>query len=173
MGKSTLASRYVDEHRLAIALDLDRLRLLAFGAADVAGVPAMNATRDLALGAARAHLRAGRDVVVPQYLGRPDYLEALEALAVEMHADFHEIVLMDSEQRLAQRFAERTAAATRLEHVAAAAGIQDEGPESLAAMRQRLVELVATRPHAVVIECPEGTEDITYRAVLRAIGEPA
>ena len=63
--------------------------------------------RAIALAAARVHLAAGHDVVIPQFLGRPEFLEQLEGLAHETGADFHEIVLLDSKQNVLRRFAKR------------------------------------------------------------------
>ncbi|MDE9367220.1 AAA family ATPase [Luteipulveratus sp. YIM 133132] len=170
VGKSTLAQRFVDDHPMSLNLDLDRLRLL-LGAATARTDEARLAARRLALALATSHLGAGHDVVVPQYLGRQPFLEALEQTAEDSGAHFHEIVLMDSERRLADRFAARTLAATAPEHLLAADGVGDAGPESLSEMRHRLIELVPSRPAAVVVECPEGQEDITYRALLDALGE--
>ncbi|AKU15973.1 AAA family ATPase [Luteipulveratus mongoliensis] len=170
VGKSTLAARYADDHPLALNLDLDRVHLLLGGADDNA-LDGYMATRDLAAAMARTHLQAGHDVVVPQYLARPLFLERLEALAGEIGAAFHEIVLLDSLQRLEARFAHRSATSAEPEHQLAARAVATGGEQSLPAMRARLVELVATRPLAVVIDCPEGQEDTTYRAILHAVGE--
>lgn len=172
VGKSTLARRYVQEHPLALALDLDTIRLLMGQQAGDSDEGRL-AARDLALAMARTHLQAGHDVVVPQYLGRPDFLDRLEALAVEAGADFHELVLMDSAHRLEERFARRSQVAARPEHLLASRGADGEGPDSLTGMRQRLVDLVAHRPYAVVIDCPENQEELAYRAVLQALGRGA
>lgn len=77
-GKSTLPQRYVDDRPLALNLDIDWLRgLLGQWRADAhsAGLLA----RAIALAAARVHLAAGHDVVVPQFLGRREFIRQLEA----------------------------------------------------------------------------------------------
>lgn len=168
VGKSTLARRYAADHPPALNLDLDRVELLV-GGHENGTLQSKVLTRDLAAGMADTHLRAGHDVIVPQYLGRPLFLERLEALAAEVSADFHEIVLLDSLQRLERRFAHRSETSAAPEHRAAARVVEAEGPAYLAQMREQLVQLVATRPRAVVLECPEGQEDVTYRALLQAL----
>ncbi|WBB79083.1 hypothetical protein O7606_23320 [Micromonospora sp. WMMD882] len=94
-GKSTLARRYVEDHPLALDLDVDRIRDLIGGWRDHAG-PAGLLARAVALAAARADLPNGHDVIVPQLLTRPGFIEQAERVAYEVGADFHEIVLMDS-----------------------------------------------------------------------------
>ena len=68
VGKSTLARRYVEEHRFALNLDVDLLRrsLGQWQEHPTSGLQA----RRLAIAAIRMHLRDGFDVVVPQFLAR-------------------------------------------------------------------------------------------------------
>jgi predicted kinase len=108
-GKSTLAQRYVDEPRLAPNLDIDRLRdLIGRWRADAHAGGLL--ARAIALAAARTHLSAGHDVVVPQFLGRPEFLAQLEQLANAVGAEFYEIVLLDSKENPLRRFAVRSQA---------------------------------------------------------------
>lgn len=82
-GKSTIAQRFIDAHPMTLNLEIDTLRRLIGDwkfdphAADphAAGLRA----RELALDASPNHLLAGFDVVVPQYLGRVDYLAQIDA----------------------------------------------------------------------------------------------
>jgi predicted kinase len=67
-GKSTLARRYVEDHPLALNLDIDRIRDLLGRWPDHPHQAGL-AARAIALAAARAHLRAGHDVMIPQYVG--------------------------------------------------------------------------------------------------------
>lgn len=169
-GKSTLAGRYADEHPLALDLDIDRLRSLIGGWRDsphTAGVLA----REVALAAARVHLAAGHDVVVPQFLGRTTFVERLEHLAREADATFHEIVLLDSRANTLRRFAERARAAADPAHAEAREMIERPGGfEDLSAMYDRLTAVIAARPGARIVPVEEGEVDRAYQAVLRAIG---
>jgi predicted kinase len=96
-GKSTLAQMYVDAHPLSLNLDIDRVRSLIGRWRDEPYQAGLLA-RAIALAAARTHLAAGHDVVMPQFLGRPTFLEQVERLAGEVGAHFHEIVLLDSKE---------------------------------------------------------------------------
>ncbi|KFZ83471.1 hypothetical protein ED92_06095 [Amycolatopsis sp. MJM2582] len=162
-GKSTLARLYADDHPLTLNLDIDRLRGL-LGAWRENAAKAGTLARDLAVGAARTHLLAGHDVIVPQFLGRADLLERLETLAGETAAEFHEIVLLDTKDNVLRRFAERTRAAAEPEHVEAHEMLG--GPERLAEMYDRLVALIATRPKAVVVRTSAGRIEQAYQGLL-------
>ncbi|WP_410616214.1 AAA family ATPase [Amycolatopsis sp. lyj-109] len=92
-GKSTLARRYADHHPPALALDVDRIRAMLGGWRASPGEAGLLA-RDIAVAAARTHLGAGHDVVVPQLVVRAGFPERLEALASECGASFHEVALV-------------------------------------------------------------------------------
>jgi predicted kinase len=116
VGKSTLAHRYADEHPLALIIDIDWIRthLGQWAKLDESKLVA----RELALVLVRAHLRSGHDVIVPQYLGRPEYRERLRLLAAETDVPFVEVLLTDEAERITQRFRKRRAeyASTGAEH---------------------------------------------------------
>ncbi|HEY0699792.1 MAG TPA: AAA family ATPase, partial [Micromonospora sp.] len=153
VGKSTLARRYVEDHPLSLNLDVDRVRGLIGGWQDDPVASGLLA-RAIALAAARTHLAGGHDVVVPQYLGRPAFVEQLEQLSIEVGAAFHEIVLLDSRENVLRRFAARSRAAADPAHVEAQRLLERTGgPDELAAMYDRLVDLLASRPGARVIHC--------------------
>lgn len=145
-GKSTLARMYADDHPLTLNLDIDRVRALIGRWPDDPGAAGLLA-RGIALAAARVHLGAGHDVVIPQFLGRPEFLEEAEQLATETGAEFREIVLMDSRDNALRRFAERGRADLT---AAEAQGMLDRGggPEGLSVMYDRLTRIVASRPAA-------------------------
>ncbi|MBE8521638.1 ATP-binding protein [Amycolatopsis sp. H6(2020)] len=105
-GKSTLARRYAEDHPPALALDVDRIRAMLGGWRESPGEAGLLA-RDIAVAAARTHLGAGHDVVVPQLVARPGFPERLEALASECGASFHEVVLLPGREVVRRRFAAR------------------------------------------------------------------
>jgi len=153
VGKSTLAARYVDEHPLALNLDIDLLRGQLGGWRDDplgAGV----AARALALAAARTHLRSGHDVVVPQFLGRAEFIDQLAALALEVGVDFVEVVLLDGKENVLRRFEDR--------------GDTEKAVESaeLSTMYDRLAALTATRPQTRTVRVHEGRILDTYAALI-------
>lgn len=105
-GKSTLARRYADDHPPALALDVDHIRSMIGGRRASPGEAGLLA-RDIAVAAARTHLGAGHDVVVPQLVARPGFPERLAALANECGARFHEVVLLPGREVARRRFAAR------------------------------------------------------------------
>jgi hypothetical protein len=54
--------------------------------------------RRMALEMARVQLLVGRDVVIPQFLGRRDFVLALEQLCNDVRAEFIEVVLLAGPQ---------------------------------------------------------------------------
>jgi predicted kinase len=169
VGKSTLARRYVGDHPFALDVDLDGLRRLLGGwTADVtrAGLLA----RSLSLAMAREQLGAGYDVVMPQYLGRTEFLDEAEQVAVDAGADFHEFVLTDTRDEIVRRFNARTATSSKTAHVDAGRLIASlGGDDALFTICDRLLLLAAARPGAHVLSCPEGAEDEVYAEMKKRI----
>lgn len=149
-GKSTVARRYAADHPPALSLDVDLVRDLIGGEPDRTGPLA----RDIAVAAARTHLTAGHDVVVPQYLGHPEFLDRLSRLAADVGATFHEVVLFDSKANAVRRFAAR--------------GGRRSTAAEVSAMHDRLVALIAAR-RPVVIPSHEDTPDHTYQTFLTVL----
>ena len=105
-GKSTIARMFVEAHPLALNLDVDLIRRLIGGWRDQPERSGRLA-RDLALAAASTHLLVGHDVVVPQFLGRAEFIHELEDVAAAASAEFQEVVLMTSREDAVRRFDER------------------------------------------------------------------
>ena len=142
-GKSTLARMYVERHPLALALDVDRVRDLIGGWREQRG-PAGLLARAIALAAAREHLAAGHDVVVPQLLARPQFIEQLATL----EAEFHEIVLVDD-----------------LDNVLRRAAVRGDGndPDEITELYHRLIALLPSRPAARLVHLRDGDVEGAYR----------
>jgi predicted kinase len=169
VGKSTIARRYADEHPLTLNLDIDRLRRFLGGWREQP-VVANGLARDFGLAAARAHLTGGHDVVVPQYLGRVDQLARFANVAAETGADYFEFVLLDSKDRILDRFAARTAAAEDPVHLDAQLLLDRSGGAlQLEAMYDRLLLVMANRPEGRLLAARTGEIDQTYRELLAAI----
>jgi hypothetical protein len=164
---------YADEHPLALNLDIDRIRSLIGRWRDDPH-PAGLLAREIALAAARAHLAAGHDVVIPQFLGRLTFLEQAEQVAEQAGASFHEIVLLDTRENAVRRFTERTRAGAGPAdpaHVEAQESIdQRGGPAGLSVMYDRLMSVIAARPAAQVVPTTSGQVDQAYRDFLRCLG---
>ncbi|WP_329052243.1 ATP-binding protein [Amycolatopsis sp. NBC_01488] len=154
-GKSTVARRYAGDHPPALALDVDRVRAMIGGWRSSPGEAGLLA-REITLAAARTHLSAGHDVVVPQLLARPGFAERLEALAGETGASFHEIVLLPGLEETRRRFAGRRSSEIET--------VEPLTEEALAAAYERVVEYASTRPRASIL----GGET-TYQAFLASL----
>ena len=168
-GKSTLARLYGEDHPLALILDVDSVRGMLGRWLDQP-VAAGLAARRLALEMARAHLSSGWDVVVPQYLGRPDFVLELDALAGEVGAQFVEIALVSDPDDAVARFARRAAEPENAEHRAATV-LQERsgGVTGLVDMYARLLEVVAARPATRPVVTVDGEIAATYRSLLEQI----
>jgi predicted kinase len=159
IGKSTLARRYVDRHPLALNGDIDGVRR-QLGRWDDDPARATLLARPLTLAMAHRHLMRGYDVVLPQFLGRPVFLEEAEDVAARAGAGFFEFVLMDDREEVVRRFNARTAAAAEPAHVDAGELMARLGGDAaLFAMYDRLLLVISARRDAVVLPCPEGAAD--------------
>lgn len=167
IGKSTIARRLAEDNAATECIDLDEIRSGLAGWRDDLDVSGRQA-RSIGLEQARHHLSAGRDVVVPQLLARPPFIEALEGLAAAVDAEFVELVLWDTKAAAIARFDERSGRRT-------AAGEPDEQGEllalggsdaALADTYDRLEALLAGRPTATRVDAPTGDVDGTYARVL-------
>ena len=163
IGKSTLAQRYVADHPLALNLDLDSVRRM-LGRWEDDPIEAGLLARAMTLEMARVHLGSGHDVVIPQYLGRPQFLQQAEEVAGDVGVPFAEFVLMDGRDNAVRRFTQRSASSATTAHVEAGRLMERLGGQpALEAMYDRLLLVLSHRPHAQVIHSHEGAVDETYR----------
>lgn len=169
IGKSTIASRYVADHPLALALDLDAVRRM-LGRWQEQPLEAGLLARAMTLEMARVHLRAAHDVVIPQYLGRPQFIDQLEQVAHDTGAQFTEFVLMDGRDDAVNRFVARTEAALTPAHVESGEMVERFGGRpALEAMYDRLLLVLSHRSNAQVIQSREGDPDDTYAELSRRL----
>jgi predicted kinase len=168
-GKSTLARRWVSDHPLALNLDVDIVRAQLGRWIDQpaeAGV----AARRLAIAMARTHLESGRDVIVPQLLARPDFIEQLAALAAEMNSQFVEVALVVDIAAARDAFDRRSENPEKQSHRDAAA-LVDRGDRQaeLDRIHRELSALIDSRPSVHRVEVMLGDVDGTFARVTSAI----
>lgn len=165
-GKSILARMYVEEHPLALALDIDMVRAMLGRWLDYpveAGLIARRLAREMA----RVQLSAGRDVLVPQFLGKLDFVLELEHLCRQVGAGFVELVLLSSPQDAVDRFVRRSRhPETSVQRDAQALLEQSGGVGELPAMYERLLEVVANRPQTITLMTVDGQVEQAYRDLL-------
>ncbi|ACQ80346.1 conserved hypothetical protein [Beutenbergia cavernae DSM 12333] len=170
VGKSTLAARYAAHHPMSLALDIDRVRGMLGGWADDPTAAGLLA-RELAVAMARTHLVAGHDVVVPQLLGRLEFIERLDALATEVDVTFLEVVVVAEREEAWHRFDARSAAPENREHVDAATLVRRAGGDTaFHELYDRVRDAVAQRPATRVVESVADDVDATYAALERVLG---
>ena len=168
-GKSTLARRWVDDVPLSLALDIDAVRSMIGRWLD-SPTHAGELARAMALEMGRTHLGAGHDVVVPQFLGRVDYVLALERLSAECDADFVEVALVSDAVDIQRRFARRSVDPQNDRHVEAAALLElSGGLDALPEMYDQLLAVIAQRPRTRTIVVVDGDRDATYAALLEQL----
>ena len=170
IGKSTLARRYVQDRPLAFCLDIDDFRRL-LGRWSEHEMESGLLARAMAVEMARVHLQGGRDVVVPQFVARVEFIEELRGVAADAGAAFVEVVLMDSRSNAVARFETRRHDPEAAVHHREAAQLVG-GPAGLSQMYDRLEALLAERPGAIVVRTRSGEPDAAYRDLLAAIGDP-
>jgi predicted kinase len=170
IGKSTLSALYAERHPGTLNLDIDSLHRLVGGWQDVDN-RTHDVLRPVALAMASAHLAGGRTVILPQYLARPDEIDAFENVAREQGADFREVVLLDEKAESIARFDRRRDDSAWGRHNRRLVALQG-GPVMLAAMYDQLMEILQLRPSAVVVRSePEAVEN-TYASLMRALLQP-
>ena len=168
-GKSTLARRLVDTRPLALLLDVDTLRGQLGQWRDNAGSAGITARR-IALEMARTHLGAGHDVVVPQFIERPGFIEDVRAVAIDTGADFVLVALVSSPEEAASRFQERLGSSDP-NHLDAVHLQSAPGARTVEDMYSSMLELLATYEDVRYVRSVPGDIDGTYAELSRRLAE--
>lgn len=143
-------------------MEVDRLRMQLEGWED--DETTRLTARDLALSAIEESLDEGRDVLVPQYLGRPDFVEALGGVARAMGARFVEVVLWDDDAAVIDRFTGRRAALLAAGSRHPELEVDDVGA-AIAEASTRLRQLVVERPGTVELWAGDGPDALVEQLV--------
>jgi predicted kinase len=168
-GKSTLARRLVDSRPLALLLDVDTVRGQLGQWRENPRSAGLTARR-IALEMARTHLTAGLDVVVPQFVERPGFIEDVRAVAIDTGADFVLVALVSSPEEAASRFQERVGSsdanhldAVHLQSVPGARRVED--------MYAGMIELLATYEDVRYVRSVAGDIDGNFAELSRRLAE--
>jgi predicted kinase len=170
-GKSTLARRYVDDRSGAALVEFDALRMTLANWEEDESTRLV--ARDLAGAAVAEHLRAGHDVVMPQYFGRVGYITVLEDMAHQHGATFVEVILVIEAALAIDRFRARRARMIERgeRHPERDVAEADVEPFILDAV-DRLARLPSARPESLVITVePGASEDEVHRRLRSLLGE--
>ena len=114
------------------------------------------------------HLRSGFDVVVPQYVARPEFIDEMRAVADEVGAVFYEVVLTDSRPAARARFEARANDPAWAEHHAEAAS-QIGKSGGFDSMYDALMSVVDVLPNATVVSTSADKAHEAYSAVLTIV----
>jgi predicted kinase len=162
-GKSTIARRFVESRPLALDLDIDVVRGLLGGWLDDPSASGSTA-RSLALAMADAHLSAGFDVIVPQYLGRVGFIDELADAADRAGVRFVETALwLDRDSAIAAFADRRSAPSTQAHHDAAALVDRSEQADPVGEMFDAFVRVVEQRPATRRVNVVPGDIEQTFR----------
>jgi len=147
-------------------VDIDQIRHL-LGRWRDQPIKAGLAARAIAVAAARVHLAAGYDVIVPQLVAHPVLLSEFEAAAADCGAQFLEFVVGVERDQSLQRYTNRWHAGDDPVHGAA------EAPdlEDIGRTYDRLVAFAATRD--VAVSLPAGSSTSMYQAMLSILDDSA
>lgn len=164
-GKSTIAAELVARRPLALNLDIDVVRSL-IGDWKARPIDAGHAARRLALAMARTHLRSGHDVIVPQFLARPEFIDELASCAANVDSGFIEIALMMSRADAIAAFQRRSAQPETAHHRDAAEAVDEAGgANAFGVMVDNFVQMLEGRAGAHVVDVRIGDIDATVAAV--------
>lgn len=166
-GKSTLARRLVDERPLSLLLDIDTVRsqLGDWGRDPTA---AGTVARRLALAMARTHLAAGADVVVPQFVQRPELIRQLAQVATDTRSTFTVVALVSSPAEAAGRFRRRAGSADP-NHVAAQELQAAAGAQPIEELYTAMLAMLAGFPETIYVDSVPDEIDLTLDELRRAI----
>lgn len=167
LGKSSLAEELAKRHPLALVVDIDLLRT-QLGEWQERPESKLVA-RDLAIALIETHLEQGRDVIVPQFLGRVDFIERLELVASAAGARFVEVMLTGEPASAVERFRERRERLAGRPHPEN--DISDSEVESTIAAAADALANVSHRRSRVHRVAASGDVNDTCSALLAAIGE--
>ena len=168
-GKSTLGRRLVDSRPLALLLDVDSLRgQLGQWRADPGA--AGRTARRIALEMARTHLAAGHDVVIPQFIERPGFIDDVRAVAQDTGAQLVLVALVSSPEEAASRFDARGGSADP-NHLDAVHLQSAPGARTVEDMYAGMLGLLATYGDVRYVESVPGDIDGTYQELTRRLAE--
>lgn len=168
-GKSTLADRLVRSRDLALNLDIDVLRG-QLGRWEDQPADAGSAARTLAIEMAGIHLDAGHDVVVPQFLGRSDFIETLDRVAVAHRSTFVEVGLMLDRQVAIDAFHARSAKPEQQTHRDASVMVdRSTSPDPVGEMYDAFRLVLERRPTTVRVTVVRDDVDSTLDGLVRAL----
>jgi len=170
-GKSTLAERLVAMRPLALNLDIDLIRGQLGGWLNQPTEAGL-AARALTISMIDTHLHSGRDVVVPQFVARSEFIDQLKSSAARADASFIEIALQLPRAEAASAFESRRKRPTSSTHQDAADLVdRADTTDPLGEMHDALQLFLDERESVHRIEVVRGNIDSTLATLLHTLAE--
>ena len=119
---------------------------------------------------ARTHLSAGADVVVPQFLRRPELIDQLRHVAADVGAVFVLAALVSSPEEAAARFQSRSTS-TDQNHRDAVELQNAPGALPVEELYEVMMEMLASYDDVRYVESVPGDIDGTYEELCRRLAE--
>lgn len=170
VGKSTLARRFAADHPGTLVCDVDVLRTFVSGwRDDFIGAGAR--IRPAALGLISGYLRDSGDVVLPQLFARLSELERFERAALDVGAEFVEVLLEPVEKDPLRRFHDRDDGSDPWHPIVREIVAESGGDEHLRTYEAKLTDLLAHRPATKVVSSVAGEVEATYGSLCAALSD--
>ncbi|MGC1176998.1 MAG: AAA family ATPase [Candidatus Saccharimonadales bacterium] len=171
MGKTTLAQRYVDEHPMALNLDIDNIWIM-MGQWQASRPHSDKQKLKYAYVLADMHLAEGYDVIVPNLMQTTEQYNVFERIAATHDAIFKEIILLSTCEDAVERCKKRARALGYADGFRPGGVLDTSGRElELMRMYENVVATIALRPNIVKLESVEGDIDSTYQRLVVAISK--
>lgn len=163
VGKSTLAQKYIENHKLALLLSADD-----FVGSMGGWLENEDTARDLALEyillIAERHLKAGFDVVIPYLLANPKEMEQVEQVVDKSSAILFEFALIASKEEAVARALERGSWGEP-----GAPPLTQEDEPKLKKLYDCFNDALHTRQKAIQIIVEKGNIEGTYRNLVKYV----
>ncbi len=169
MGKTTLAQKYIDEHPMALNLDIDNLWFM-MGQWQASRPHSDIQKLKYAHAIAGMHLADGYDVIVPNLMQSTEQYEVFERIARANNALFRELVLLSTPEDAIERCKTRARKMGYADGFRPGGVLDTSGRElGLASMHENMLATIALRENVVRIESVEHNIEETYQKIIEAI----
>jgi chloramphenicol 3-O-phosphotransferase len=169
IGKSTIAQKYIDNHPMALKLDIDQLWFM-LGQWQKSRPRSSDQKMKLAYVMAGTHLQDGYDVIVAQHLDNISYYKIFESIAAACGANMYEVLLHAPVQQAIERCIERGKASGYPTGFRPGGILETEGKDAkIAQMHKAAQQVCARRPKTLTIVSDYGDTQSTYEQVLQHV----
>lgn len=160
VGKSTLAQKYIDEHKLALVLNTDDFVGAMGQWLENEPTARKLALQYIALVAAQ-HLKAGYDVVIPYLLANAEDMQQIEEVAAKSGAKLYEFALVAPKEEVLGRALQRGTWGEP-----GAPPLTEKDTPIVEDLYDKFTQALKTRPKSIQIRAMEGDIAGTYEKLI-------